>query len=200
MAGPAVVAVGPAAATHERRCVVKHLPHGLFLQIGIQTLLLLHQHLYFNASHGPCCGTSAGQCTPLIDLPGGNGQHPRIPFCETMTLMMKTWTSSTWPLSSSGLHTSFFPLTGSPPARCCPSCKLWFRKPVSLADTPLESWVPLWVGHGESPSAREALVKQWRRTDQLDTARFLSLVSNFCSLTPWSASSSFRTSLLISCF
>ena len=48
-----------------------------------------------------------------------------------------------------------------------------------IADTPLESWAPLWVGHGESPSAREALVKQWRKTDQLDTARFLSLVSNF---------------------
>ncbi|CAK9089788.1 unnamed protein product [Durusdinium trenchii] len=45
-----------------------------------------------------------------------------------------------------------------------------------IADTPLESWVPLWVGHGESPSAREALVKQWRKTDQLDTARSLKQV------------------------
>lgn len=48
-----------------------------------------------------------------------------------------------------------------------------------IADTPLESWVPLWVGHGESPSSREALVKQWRKTESLDTSRFLSLVSNF---------------------
>ena len=81
------------------------------------------------------CGSMHSWLPPLIDLPGGTGQHPRIPFCETMTLMMKTWTSSTWPLSSSGLHTSFFPLIGSPPARCCPSCKLCFRKPVSLAGT-----------------------------------------------------------------
>ena len=48
-----------------------------------------------------------------------------------------------------------------------------------IADSALESWVPFWVGHGESPAARHALVKQWRRTESLDTPRFLSLVSNF---------------------
>ena len=36
-----------------------------------------------------------------------------------------------------------------------------------IADTSLESWVPMWVGHGESPSAREALVKQRRKTENL---------------------------------
>ncbi|CAJ1418759.1 unnamed protein product, partial [Effrenium voratum] len=48
-----------------------------------------------------------------------------------------------------------------------------------IADTALESWVPMWVGHGESPSAREALVKQWRKTENLDVPKFLSLVANF---------------------
>ncbi|CAJ1452043.1 unnamed protein product [Effrenium voratum] len=36
-----------------------------------------------------------------------------------------------------------------------------------IADTSLEPWVPMWVGHGESPSAREALVKQRRKTENL---------------------------------
>ena len=48
-----------------------------------------------------------------------------------------------------------------------------------VADTALESWVPMWVGHGESPAARDAMVKQWKKTEGLDTSKFLSLVSNF---------------------
>ena len=46
-----------------------------------------------------------------------------------MALVMKTWTSSTWP------H-------------------------PFIAGTTFESWMPLWVGHGESLFACEALVKE----------------------------------------
>ena len=48
-----------------------------------------------------------------------------------------------------------------------------------IADSVLESWVPTWVGHGESPAARDQLIRNWKRTDSLDSARFLSIVANF---------------------